>query len=252
MTRTPIDRDGALSMKLAEIKAISKRPGASARLKESALGAAEWLLELSLTHGDYGQSLLHAHEPHLHSVMLFDFGRDGGKIRMFFADGGRHQLARLETEDGDLRCRLHDHRFNLALLPLLGSIRHLRSNEVEDHAEGTTHTKYAFGSAILRGVNEFTFERLEDVRLEPHREEVLVPGDLALLIYDEAHSVNTQAEHAASDVAWLVIEGPELRGASVLYSTRNDLPPRMSATGLYVRAGATEAKNIVRHVLENM
>jgi hypothetical protein len=248
----PIDCDGVSPTELAEIKAIARRPAASARLEKNPLAAAAWLLERSLRRGDYAQSLLHAHEPHLHSVMLFDFGRDGGKIRMFFAAGGLHQLSTLQTADGDLRCRLHDHRFDLALLPLRGSIRHLRSREVQNPSAGTTHTKYAFGSAILRGADEFTFERLEDVRLETYRDEVLVPGEVTLLTFDEAHSVNTQAEYAASDVAWLVFEGPELRTTSALYSIHNDLPPRTSAAGLYAQASAAEATNIVRRVLEDI
>lgn len=100
---------------MEEMAAIAARPLDSERLRNDPLATARWMMERALIAGDLGQSFLHAHERGLHSVMLHNFGPGKGMIRMFFAEGGVHQLGTLKDAEDDLRCRIHDHRFDLAV-----------------------------------------------------------------------------------------------------------------------------------------
>lgn len=145
---------------IQQISMIAQDPLHSERLHEDPLGTARWLLERSLESGDYRQSLLHAHERDLHSIMLYDFGPGQGKVRMFFAEGGKHKLSNLKDVEDDLRCRIHDHRFNLALVPLLGDILQVSAEETDDPNARSRRTKYEFGSAILNAAGKFTFKSL--------------------------------------------------------------------------------------------
>ena len=208
--KTQIDHDGGFPMELAEIQSDDETAGGQRPPQDESSRRCAVATGVSLTSGDYGQSLLHAHEPHLHSVMLYDFGRDGGNIPDVLRR--RRPASTCQARNRGRRPPLPSTRssLNLALLPLLGSILHLRSSEVEDDAARTRHEVRVRVRDPSWGKRVY-LER-PGMSLERYREEVLVPGDLALLTYDEVHSVNTKREHAASDVAWLVIEGPELQG----------------------------------------
>jgi hypothetical protein len=183
--------------------------------------------------------------------MLYDFGPGESKVRMFYAQGGNHELHKLFDTDDDLRCRLHNHRFDLLLIPLLGDVLQIQSQESDSPEARTMRTKYRFGSAILRGINAgFTFTRLGDTPMTDDRLELLRPGEASPMTSEAIHSINTTPEHSRSDVAWLVVEGAETRVASDLYSIVPDLPAQQSAEGLYIPASNSTARAIVRRVLE--
>lgn len=237
---------------LNEIAEIANDPLHSERLHEDPLGTARWLLEHSLESGDYTKSLLNAHEKGLHSVMLYDFGPGQGKVRMFLAEGGEHDLGNLKDAEDDLRCRIHDHRFNLALVPIVGDVLQISADETDDPDARSVRTKYEFGSAILSAANKFTFKSLGERAMTDDVDEILTPKGLSLMTADQLHSVNTTPEHSESDVAWLVIEGVEERSSSVLYSVAPDLPFSQNSEGLYIPATGSESAGLVGRALNHM
>ena len=236
---------------LAEIAAIAKDPLGSGHLRENPLPIARWLIESSLASGNQDSSFANAHELGLHSIMLHDFGQ-GGKIRMFYAEGGRHKLADLTDVEDDLRCRLHDHRFDVAIVPVLGDVLQIHSAETPDGSGPVRRTKYRFISALLNGSGQFGFERLGDKTMVADDDELLVPGDVSFLTSDGLHSINTTPECSTSDVAWLVIEGAARKPDSILYSAIPDLPVQETASGLYIPMSRNTAHGLTRHILDAM
>jgi hypothetical protein len=236
-----------------KVSDVAHNPIGNEMLQSDPLTVGRLLLEQALLKGDFTKSLIHAHEPDLHSIMLHDFGDDGGKIRMFFAPGNAHHLYARVDDQNDLRCRMHDHRFNLAVVPLLGEVLQIHMEETPQQRASQHLHKYQFGSAIrgaLKGM--FTFTPLGEVGMSSENDELLRPGEASLMNSDELHSVNTTPEGRNSDVAWLVIEGTEQKNSSVLYSVLPDLPAEEPAQGLYTPITPGTSVNIVRHVLRTM
>jgi hypothetical protein len=228
----------------------------SERLRNDPLFIGRQLLEGALVEGTTGRSLLHAHVPGMHSIMLFDrkdtslTGRnDGGKIRLFYTEPGAHPLNKFyDPRSNDFNCRPHDHEFPIAIVPLVGDLQHRQTEETLRSHNFPLH-KFLFQTAvgstdgfglIYQGIQE----------LDTPYDTKIVPGDVLTLNSKDIHSVTAAEIGKQSATAWLVIEGPKEEKNTLLFSTEER--PSMDASELYVPATRRDVERIIGNTLFRM
>lgn len=205
------------------------------------LDLAADLFHLALRHdrGQFERSVRNCHVPGLDSIVLFD--GDEGMVRFYLAHGGQHGIGRLIGDDGHFTVGIHNHKYEIAKLPLTGRIYNVRTKVVSS-SDFRLH-EYGFKSALRGGGMELTdpVER----PMEPVRYDRMKPGDYVVMQPEDLHTV-TVAD--TGDVAWLVIEGPNVDIDSLIYSPRHDL--KLSPEGLYQPIPVGEAREIAQRVAD--
>lgn len=210
------------------------------------LASAVDILSQSLDQGDFQGSLANCHIPGMDSLVLKDNRlTNGGMARIFVARKGMHQLGQTLQENGDFVLGVHNHRFPITIVPLLGKFINY---EVAINPEGdeTLH-EYTFSSGITGtiGVNY-----VKEVRTDPAILNEQMPGGLVRMQASELHTVVIPDQETYDDMtAWLVLEEPEERGSSI-YSPTNHLT--VSSHNLYQPLSPNASRDIVQRIISEI
>jgi hypothetical protein len=189
--------------------------------------------------------LRHCHVRDLNSYVLRErLDAERGMVRIFHNRG--HSLATLM--DGDrFRLAPHNHRQDIALFPLFGSVANVSFNVERDSFDpppsgwrrppryvaldsagvyfiypNRAH-EYHFGSALASGLFDLSWKRTVELTVS---QVASLPGNGLEISSSEVHTVV-----AEPGSAWLVIEGGQQTDDTLCYSRKYDF--RLSADGLY-------------------
>lgn len=192
------------------------------------LRSAAIVLRRALGQASFAGSLADCHAPGIDSIVLQDNrATNGGMTRIFAAHEGVHPLGDLiNPNTGNYTIGVHDHRFGLRILPLLGTIVNF---EVTIDPEGpeTLH-EYEFQSGINGNMN---VAHTREVRTRTPVFHELTPGGSTNMLATDLHTVIVpDSETVNGMTAWMVHEGPEEK-SSKIYSPTDHL--QVSAEGLY-------------------
>lgn len=233
------------------------------QLTTSGVGGAHQVavevLSAALEQGSFESAVGNCHVDGMDSVVLFDDRQaGGGMLRFFFARSGEHHLDHLYTQQGHFTLGVHNHRYPLALVPLLGRVVNVET-QVCDSPTGVVLHEYGFTSAIaakvdaglvdddMQGVATLYRAARHVRQLDPV---VLSPGDVRLMVAADLHTVQVPqlaGLSAMPGTAWLVVEGPDAGLGSVIYSPRTDLT--ISRQGLYTPMSPERAAALTQKVL---
>jgi hypothetical protein len=225
-------------------------------LSQNPLGISNFLIENAIPYGTTGRSLLHAHVEGLHSIMLYDRHQtaypgedvnDAGKIRLFFTEPGKHPLNHFIDPRRDYNCRPHDHQFGATIVPLIGSLMHVKTSETDVHTKWKLN-KFLFETAV--GHDDFITTPVGEQHLEDPLLQKLVPTDLIQLTSTDIHSVTSYEYRRPGLTAWLVIEAAKEDKDSLLFSTAK--VPSMDASKLYKPATNADVERILTTTLERL
>lgn len=207
------------------------------------------LLTAALDDGSLESSVGNCHVEGMDSVVLFD-DRDtgGGMLRFFFARHGVHGLDQLHTRRGHFTLGIHNHRYPLALIPLVGHVVNVETR-LADTRTGTVLHEYGFRSALADDdveVAETVYRAARHIR--PLEQVGLDPGLVRLMAPEDLHTVQVPQRADVPGTAWLVVEGPDAGAGSVIYSPRGDLT--VSREGLYTPMSRRCALTLTESVLD--
>lgn len=211
------------------------------------LKAAKSLLEDALNDGAFEKSLKNCHHKGMDSVVLFDETEtNGGMARFFYARHGQHAMNSVFDKKGHFTLGMHNHRFDLQIVPLVGSIVNIETKESHRRTGITLH-EYAFASALADDDIEAvgTVHR-RAANFAPLDERPLHPGNRLSMRSDQIHTVLVPDTVRTPGTAWLVIEGPDTGTASRIYSPRDDLT--VTSTDLYTPMSRSEALGLTEWV----
>lgn len=210
------------------------------------LASAVDILSQSLDQGDFQGSLANCHTPGMDSLVLKDNRlTNGGMARIFVARKGVHQLGQTLQENGDFVLGVHNHRFPITIVPLLGRFINY---EVALNPEGdeTLH-EYIFSSGITGTIG---VDYVKEVRTDPAVFNEQMPGGLVRMQAAEMHTVVIPDQETHDDMtAWLVLEEPEERGSSI-YSPTNHLT--VSSHNLYQPLSPAVSRDIVQQIISEI
>lgn len=202
------------------------------------------LLEYALQVSDFTGSRKNCHVPGLSSVVLFDRrADDGGMLRFFYTTPEENSLSPLFGPDGNFTLGVHNHRYDLMLMPLIG---HIVNVEVSTHEQVETGDinlfEYAFSSGVDGVMSATPTRTLGLDRIQPVD---VASGDSRSMDSTALHTVVVPRQD--TPVAWLVHEGSPTGTESRIYSMKPDLT--LNSDGLYDPMDFDEATAIVRDVL---
>ena len=208
------------------------------------LRSAAEILEQALDQGTFAGSIGNCHTPGVDSLVLEDNRLvNGGMARIFVARQGAHRLSSvINSATGDYTVGVHNHRFPVTIVPLVGRFINY---EVEQDPDGTEELhRYSFQSAIT-GMMGVKHEGI--VRVKPPVYNEKDPGQIIQMSAAELHTVivpNIATKFGMT--AWLVLEEPE-EGLTNIYSPTDHL--QVSTQGLYNPYDPAEAHVIVSKLL---
>lgn len=205
------------------------------------------MLESALDDGAFERSLKNCHHKGVDSVVLFDETEtNGGMVRFFYAHHGKHAMNSVYDKKGHFTLGMHNHRFGLHILPLVGNIVNIETKESHRRTGIVLH-EYAFASALADDDVEAvaTVHRRRGT-FKPLDERVMRPGDCLRMEAEEIHTVLVPDTVMTPGTAWMVIEGPDTGNPSRIYSPRDDL--RVTTTDLYTPMSRPEAIDLTEQV----
>lgn len=176
------------------------------------------------------------HAKGLDSIVLRRFP-SGGMLRVFVA----HEVLPLWA-GGTFVIGAHDHRFNIVLHRLYGSVENIQVAAVDrnNHSLLPAH-EFRFQSALTTG--QFELTHLRDVALRL----VTVPIEVRIRMpFDAAHTVRCPAGAAA----WAVYEGCERQAWTRFYSLHRN--PVLNSSGMYRPMSAASISDVCATVLRRM
>lgn len=211
---------------------------------------ASRLLSHALNFGQFDKSVRNCHVPGLDSISLFHDPRHG-MIRFYFARAGEHQMDQLYGPDGHFTIGVHNHKYEIAKIPLMGPLINART-EVYGHTDendgfwANTLFEYEFKSAIRDGEIGVSNPKIAITsKIQP---DLLIPGDVVIMRPEDLHTVVIPRDH---DSAWMVIEGPPVADLKpLIYSPLPDLS--LDPDGLYEKMPEQEAIRLTEKVFEHV
>lgn len=195
---------------------------------------------------DFGRSVSNCHTPGLDSVVLLD-EPGGGMIRFYYAHGGQHTMHRMLNEHGHFTVGIHNHKYEIAKIPLSGPIINLRTKVLanNDPSPSLQLWEYTFASALKGGGMEV--QRRHSRRASVPQPDLMMPGEMVIMLPEDLHTVLVPPN---VDVAWMVIEGPPVDIESLIYSPRPDLS--LSTEGLYDPMTKAECLDRIRSIRRSL
>jgi hypothetical protein len=211
------------------------------------LQLATSLLRGALDDGDFAKSVANCHTAGVDSVVLYDDHEvGGGMVRFYLARHGQHDLANIFSPEGHFVVGIHNHRYDIAKIPLNDVIVNVRT-AVADAPTGVSMFEYVFCSALAGegdgGVGPVRIRR----QMQPLCLDGLAPGDVSLMAARELHTVQVPERAGSVGTAWLVVEGPRVCIQSLVYSPRADLV--IDTEDLYAPMDADTAAATIELVL---
>lgn len=205
------------------------------------------LLEYALQTSDFVGSRKNCHVPGLNSVVLFDRrAEDGGMLRFFHTTPEENSLSPLFAADGNFTLGVHNHRYDLTLMPLVGHIVNIEVTTYDQVGPGDAHLfEYAFSSGVDGAMSATPTRTLGLDRIHPVD---IAAGDFRSMDSKALHTVVVPQQD--TPVAWLVHEGPPTGTESRIYSMKPDLT--LSSEGLYDPMEFDEATAIIQDLLGRM
>lgn len=202
------------------------------------------------------RSLENCHTPGLSSIVLFDRHEcGGGMIRLYVATDYNHSLYDLYNENGHFTVGLHNHNYDLAIMPVVGHIINVTwDNRTWDGREAANNIKlykYRYDSFIKDGAKggilgnpEHEYGRLEF--------NVISPGSSIYMkaqesLVSDTHTIMVSSHNWAGKVAWVVVESSPRNVPTYIYSPRNDL--WIDTDGLYTPMLPEKARYIAIDIL---
>lgn len=193
---------------------------------------------------DFERSIANCHVPGLDSVVIHDWGPGNGMVRFYYAHPGKHTLNDLYGPDGHFTVGVHNHRYRIAKIPLVGPLVNVRTKvrgPVTARRHGPTLHEYEFSSGIS---GEMGVKHRREVRIDPLQPDLLMPGEAAVMAPEELHTVVVSRTRLA---AWLVIEGANTPDFTpLIYSPRLRL--KLSDKGLYEPMDEATVRERIRSV----
>lgn len=217
--------------------------------KGQPLRSAADILRQSLDQGerDLTGSLANCHVPGMDSIVLHDNRiAAGGMARIFIARRGAHKLGEVIDEDtGNFVLGVHNHRFPLTIVPLLGEFINYEVTPDPDGSE-ILH-RYTFTSGITGTMG---VDYLGEVRTRPPVLNDQMPGGFVHMESADLHTVvipDAQTKHDMT--AWLVLEEPEERTANIYGKN-----PRLmvDSKGLYHPIDPAEARATIEQIVSEI
>lgn len=214
------------------------------------LALARDLIQRALQTPDWGTSVSNCHVQGLDSLVLFDGRPQGeGMIRVYYARHGQHHLDRLITKEGHFTVGIHNHRYQIAKIPLNAAMYNVRT-WVTDHPTGHQLYEYAFTSS-LSGSSDRPAVELRGLRhMAPVRLDEMSVGSAVVMADEDLHTVQVPVHPGSPGTAWMVIEGPATEIQSLIYSPRPDLS--IQSEGLYQPMSAAQAEQTLREIFSLM
>lgn len=206
------------------------------------------LLESGLNDGGFEKSLSNCHQKAMDSVVLFD-GTDKGQgmIRFFFARPGNPNLTDLYTPEGHFGGGIHNHHYDLAIIPLIGNPINVETERTFKKTNSSIELhEYGFTSGLPGGEIATLYKAPRVMRPLEHIQ--LAPGDVRLMKAADLHTMIIPDEHNLPGVAWMVIEGSPQPTDSLIYSPRTDLV--ISSKGLYAPMSRDKAITVTETIFE--
>jgi len=209
------------------------------------LDLARELLESSLQEGNFSKSLASCHTPGLDSVVLYDSPE--GMIRFYLAWHGQHHMDELHDEEGNFTVGIHNHRYQIAKVPLSGLINNVRTCVSESPTDYKL-CEYVFSSRLKGEKMQAAFAR--ECYMEPLRLDPLTPGMVVVMPAEALHTVQVPQSSVSPFTSWMVIEGPPCSIEPLIYSPRRDLT--LSDDDLYQAMDEEAARERVETILSLM
>lgn len=224
------------------------------------------LLQGALEEGMTGRSVLNAHIPGMASLILWDREQTsdpgdplmtGGKIRLFITERDTDLNSIYEKKYGpgglndprrDFNCGPHDHRYGLAVVPLVGALYHLQTEEATRKTSWTLN-KFRFTPALEAG--QYGFEHIGREHLVTGGDDLLEPGDVHIMDSRAVHSVAANEVGHSSVTAWLTIEAPKEDKPYLIYSMQ-ERPLKQADSEDYKKASQPEVERLIGQTLELM
>lgn len=206
------------------------------------------LMTQALDDGQFGKSLSNCHVAGMDSVVLYDeLDSGGGMVRFFYTRRGEHPLREIYNSRGHFNLGIHNHKYNLAIVPLVGCINNVETRVLDRYTFGSEILhEYSFASAIVDDDAGPVGVRHQDVRLmEPLDFRRLAAGDVHSMAATDLHTV--QVLDREDVTAWMVVESGPQDVQSVIYSPRPDL--RISSANLYRPMAERSAIELTEHLL---
>lgn len=205
------------------------------------------MLRYALDKGDFKRSVSNCHTAGMDSIVIYDgTATNTGMIRFFWAKKGGHKLGNLFDKQGHFTLGVHNHRYPIALVPLVGTTTNIRTEVVAKKTRYTMH-EYGFTSKLAD-------DDIEAIRVE-HRalrnaldleHDPMMPGDVVVMQPHELHTIYLDDSHSQG-TAWMVIEGAPAGNESMIYSERDDLS--ITSKDLYLPLTEDRARGITEKVL---
>jgi hypothetical protein len=214
------------------------------RSGDDPLHMAKKLLRAGHDLGQHTKSVANCHVIGLDSIVLFDFG-EHGMIRYYDYSMLDGSLSSLYNEDGGFTIGVHNHRYEIAKIPLIGSYANVVTAIDETDGRGRMLLQeYEFSSGI-GGELGVTYR---DARLmRPFDVEVMMPGSSVIMQPEDLHTVVVPRRQRA---AWMVIEGSRRDDITpLLYSPTRDLV--LNSDHLY-QPIAGRAKSAIGKLIEEL
>lgn len=208
-------------------------------------GCAE-VLKTALDEGLPDMALKNCHAFGMDSIVLrrtIAYGEKTSMVRMFVAWHDVHFLDQLYQDDGHYTLGVHNHRYDLMLQPLVGT---LTNYECElDAPSDTRLRRYKF--PFVSGIGGTMKLGTPDERsLRSSRAVDLPPGSVRLMAAPEWHTVIVKKDPALPFTAWMVFEGADYNESKLVSPLRN---PPLRDENLYLPMSPPRAYDIVEQVL---
>lgn len=201
------------------------------------------LITNALEKGLPEKSLFNCHALGVDSVVVSE--ENNQLVRIFFAWQAEHQLDNLHTDNGQFTVGVHNHKYNISLIPLVGSFINY---EVFLGDEETRHGQlyeFEFQSGIGSEM-QLKYRNMRNIQSINLRE--LSPGDQRIMLAPELHTVIVPKD-GSHLTAWMVIEGMEVN-SSLFYSPIEE--PSIDATDMYIPMKRAEAEEALVYLLDRI
>lgn len=209
----------------------------------------EWLKE-KLESGIPDLSLYNCHAKGLHSLALNRIENSEGNksffARIFYADHYEHGLDRLFDDDDNFNIAVHNHRYDIVLQPLVGTLGNY--TVLLDGHQNILGPIFEFGyiSALLNGDAKIEFK--EQHKGWVSRTEYLSPQDKKFMFAEELHTVIVP-KSTSKFSAWLVLEFAD-RINSKFYSLSTY--PSLNTSDMYQPMAVDVAEKFVEEIISEM
>lgn len=205
------------------------------------------LIQFGLNLGEFERSVGNCHTEGVDSIVLFDRSplRDG-MIRFYFARAGSHHLDQLYDTVGNYTVGIHNHRYNIGIVPLFGEIVNVSTAKATRLTDSRNQLlyEYQFSSALKK--EGLGTALMSPQMMSPHEEIPLAPGQLHLMRSEDLHTIVVKDKPGLPGAAWMVIEGAHQPTTPLIYSPRPDL--QISTGGLYLPISRPKAISIAEEV----